>query len=79
MGINNINLSPELLAGLYPDSLVLEKDPEPLTREIIPEKQGLKNNPFVPTGNNREMQFSGTYRFLGNNLRKISFVVHLFS
>jgi hypothetical protein len=52
MGINNIRLSPSLLAALYPDSLVLEK---------------IQENQFpAPT----------VYRYLGNHLRKISFLVH---
>ncbi len=76
MGINNINLSPELLAALYPDSLVLEKDPQQPVREIIQGKHGPTHIPLVTTGRNQEVQLSATYRFLGNNLRKISFVVH---
>jgi hypothetical protein len=50
MGINNIQLSRLQLFALYPDVLVMEKNPD--------------GQPSV------------TYRFLGNNLRKICFVVH---
>jgi hypothetical protein len=50
MGINNISLSPELLAALYPDSLVMGKT-------------------------EKEAEGKEDYPFLGNHLRRISFIV----
>ncbi len=52
MGINNIRLSPSLLAALYPDSLVMVKNQD------------------------KRIEAAAGYRFLGNNLRKISILVH---
>jgi hypothetical protein len=62
MGINNIRLSAELIAALYPESLVAEIDPEP---GIKPVKIGLIQN-------NKE----AGYPFLGKNLRSICFLAY---
>jgi hypothetical protein len=63
MGINDFSLSDEIIAALYPESLVLEKTTG--ERKKIPakaEKPG--TTPVAP------------YPFLGQNSRSISFLVH---
>jgi hypothetical protein len=62
MGINHIRLSSELIAVLYPETLVVEKDPDS-DIELI--KTGL-------TQNKKE----SVYPYLGKNLNSICFLVY---
>src|SRR6267154_1493697 len=40
MGINDLQLSPELIAALYPETLVIARDPVPVVHPAEPEKTG---------------------------------------
>ena len=61
MEINNIQLSPELIAALYPETLVTEKDPD------TGKKPGKIVTPVLTP--------SPVFSFLGENLRSICFLV----
>jgi hypothetical protein len=74
MSINNIGLSPELLVSLYRDSLVPDteihasgriggKIPDPVEKTA------------AATGEKAGPPVAEAYRFLGNNLRRICFIV----
>jgi len=60
MGINHLRLSSELIAALYPESLVAGNDTAPV------KKPGKTSIPVQAT----------FYPFLGGNLRSICFLVH---
>lgn len=60
MGINNFKLSPELIASLYPESLVDENDPAPIKTAAKPGKPVA----LPKTG----------YPYLGKNLRSVCFL-----
>jgi hypothetical protein len=75
MGINNISLSPQLLAALYPESLVREKTTPAELRAKRPAKQGPEKKPSSKAAEKSAGQAPEDYRFLGENLRKICFVV----
>lgn len=62
MGINDIRLSAELIASLYPEILVAENNPDP---GKIPVRTGLTQTKMEPG-----------YSFLGKNLRNICFLVN---
>jgi hypothetical protein len=62
MGINDFSLSDEIIAALYPESLVLEK-PTGAAKKI-PAKADTPGTPLAP------------YPFLGQNSRSICFLVH---
>ena len=62
MGINKILLTPELIALLYPESLVVVED-------ILPVKKTVKTAKTTPPT-------AAPYPFLGKNLRQVSFLVH---
>ncbi|MFI5124116.1 MAG: hypothetical protein ACHQDF_02260 [Chitinophagales bacterium] len=74
MSINNIDLSAEQLAALYPESLVMDREtgkPEPGSKKITePEKKTDSK-----TGKKAGSRETDVYRFLGNNLRRICFIV----
>jgi hypothetical protein len=72
MSINNILLSTEMLASLYPDSLVMQAGTGG------PEQQARKpgQEPDSGTGKKAVSRPEGIYRYLGNNQRRISFIVH---
>jgi hypothetical protein len=61
MGINNLQLSPDLIATLYPETLVAGTDPD------SPGKPGKTRVPDASP--------EPAYTFLGNNLRSVCFVV----
>jgi hypothetical protein len=61
MGINNISLTPEIIAALYPETLSIES---------IPESGKRPDKPPLPDPN-RDM----AYPYLGKNLRSICFLV----
>jgi hypothetical protein len=61
MGINEIKLTPELIAGWYPETLVTKIDQIP-TSEIVKSRNGQRAKTLVGT-------------FLGKNLRSISVLV----
>lgn len=61
MGINNLQLSHELIAALYPESLVVRND------RALTKKTSKTINPATTPD---------AYPFLGKNLRSISFLVH---
>jgi len=61
MGINNLQLSTELIAALYPDSLVRIEDSDPPKKKVGTKKPDLPDNLDYP--------------FLGKNLRSICFLV----
>jgi hypothetical protein len=74
MGINNIDLSPELLLALYRDSLVRDREtgkPYP-DDEKVPDPEKKTN---AKKGGKVGPQAAEAYRFLGNNLRRICFIV----
>ena len=62
MGINEIQLTPELIALLYPESLVVMEDVLPAKKAVKPAKK----TPEAPI----------PYPFMGKNQRQISFVFH---
>jgi len=62
MGINDFSLTDEIIAALYPESLVSEKTIGPGKK--IPVKAGNPSTPIAP------------YPFLGQNSRSICFLVH---
>jgi hypothetical protein len=62
MGINDFSLSDEIIAALYPESLVLEKTTA--TGRQIPAEAAIPATTVAP------------YPFLGQNSRSISFLVH---
>jgi hypothetical protein len=61
MGINNISLTPEIIAALYPETLSIEPTPESGKRPVI--------NPIS------ESKQAAAYLYLGKNLRSICFLV----
>jgi hypothetical protein len=71
MGINDIKLTSELLAALYPDSLVLVPDQQQRISEEMPEKAEKKREE-----KSEKKPLAPVYRFLGNNKRRISVIVH---
>jgi hypothetical protein len=62
MGINQIQLTPELIALLYPESLVVMEDMQPVKKTV----KTTKTTPSAAT----------PYPFQGKNQRQISFLVH---
>ena len=61
MGINHLQLSPELIAALYPETLVSENHPDAGRKPSKPVTTVQVNNPGYP--------------FLGKNLQSICFLV----
>jgi hypothetical protein len=61
MGINDLQLSPELIAALYPETLVTERNPMPVSSPARP-------------GETRPVKTT-IYSFLGMNLRSICVLV----
>jgi hypothetical protein len=61
MGINHLQLSPELIAALYPETLVTGTDPADI------KKTGKSSG--------RDLPPAPAYSFLGKNLRSICFLV----
>jgi hypothetical protein len=61
MGINNLRLSPELIATLYPDTLISEND-----------RPGVKLPEEKPVPGPK----TAAYPFLGKNIRSICILVH---
>ena len=62
MGINDFSLSDEIIAALYPESLVLEQTTG--SGNKIPDKPDIPGIPVIP------------YPFMGQNSRSICFLVH---
>src|ERR1700730_13978152 len=62
MGINDLSLSPELIAALFPESLVEANDPEELQKKDKTRSLRMNAAPVYP--------------FLGKNLRSICFLVN---
>jgi hypothetical protein len=62
MGINHLQLSPELIAALYPETLVAGNDPVTVKKTI----RTAKPVPEPPAA----------YPFLGKNIRSICFLAH---
>jgi hypothetical protein len=62
MGINNLQLSPELIAALYPESLVAGNDPSPVKKA-----QKTENPVHFP---------ARPYPYLGKNMRQVTFLVN---
>jgi hypothetical protein len=74
MSINHIDLSAEQLAALYPESLVMDREagkPEPGSKKDT--EPGKKTN--SRPGKEASAGEMEVYRFLGNNLRRICFIV----
>ena len=62
MGINDFSLTDELIAALYPESLVTEKTTGPGKKN--PVKAGIPATPVAP------------YPYMGQNSRSVCFLVH---
>jgi hypothetical protein len=61
MGINNLSLTPEIIAALYPESLSVENGPDSGKRPV---------KPSIP-----DKKRVAAYPYLGKNLRSICFLV----
>lgn len=75
MDINQVELSSELLAALYPDSLVLEGETGKTEPGKARKKQYPGKKPASQTGGAAPGQSAEAYHFLGNNLRRVCFIV----
>ncbi|HEX3767477.1 MAG TPA: hypothetical protein VHT72_03835, partial [Puia sp.] len=62
MGINHLRLSPELIAALYPESLVEGNEPATVNENVRISKPVAEK--------------THAYRFLGENNRSICFLIH---